>query len=127
MRRTIPIIVSSESTTGAVPSSDGSFFNVDFEEGLNIPVDAKNIQCRFDSASVWNVVHNITTANNKVTVTGNIGMSSQTRTIAVPAGLYTVATLQSACEVAMLAEGFSSSPYPFTMTGNEATQKIEMK
>ena len=61
----ISMIVSSGPSTGASNrSADGSYFEVQLQDGLKIPKDALNINVRVEEATIWWVVPNIITGEN---------------------------------------------------------------
>tara|TARA_R110000868_G_scaffold139302_2_gene354068 strand:+ start:532 stop:1644 length:1113 start_codon:yes stop_codon:yes gene_type:complete len=68
----ISFVVSSDPDAGAVNKSpDGSYFEVQFDDGLQLPKDALNVNVRVEEASIWWVVPNIITdVNDKMYITG---------------------------------------------------------
>ena len=61
----ISMIVSSDPEAGASNrSSDGSYFEVQLQDGLTVPKDALNVNVSVEEATVWWTVPNITTGNN---------------------------------------------------------------
>jgi hypothetical protein len=68
----ISFVVSSDPDAGAVNrSADGSYFEVQLDDGLQIPKDALNVNVRVEEASIWWVVPNIITGqNDKMYITG---------------------------------------------------------
>jgi len=68
----ISFIVSSDPDAGASNiSSDGSQFEVQLDDGLQIPRDALNVNVRVEEATIWWVIPNIITGqNDKVYITG---------------------------------------------------------
>ena len=68
----LSFVVSSDPDSGATNrSADGSYFEVQLDDGLQIPKDALNVNVRVEEASIWWVVPNIITGqNDKMYVTG---------------------------------------------------------
>lgn len=68
----ISMLVSSDPSAGASNrSADGSYFEVQLQDGLTVPKDALNVNVSVEEATVWWVVPNITTGNNdKFYITG---------------------------------------------------------
>ena len=67
----ISMLVSSDPEAGASNrSADGSYFEVQLQDGLTVPKDALNVNISVEEATVWWVVPNITTDNDKFYVTG---------------------------------------------------------
>ena len=77
----ISMIVSSDSANGALhKSADGSYFEINFDDPLMIPKDAKNITLSVQESTVWWVIPNITSSNNKLYIVGQEKASTKTRT-----------------------------------------------
>lgn len=68
----ISLLVSSDPDAGASNrSADGSYFEIQLQDGLSIPKDALNINIAVEEASVWWVVPNIKEGvNDKLYITG---------------------------------------------------------
>ena len=68
----ISLVVSSDPDAGAVNKSvDGSYFEIQLDDGLQIPKEALNVNVRVEEATIWWVVPNIITGqNNKMYITG---------------------------------------------------------
>tara|TARA_R110000787_G_scaffold191748_2_gene303246 strand:- start:5215 stop:6327 length:1113 start_codon:yes stop_codon:yes gene_type:complete len=68
----ISFVISSDPQAGASNiSSDGSSFEVQLDDGLQIPKDALNVNVRVEEASIWWVVPNIIEGqNDKMYITG---------------------------------------------------------
>lgn len=68
----ISFVVSSDPEAGASNrSADGSYFEVQLDDGLEIPKDALNVNVRVEEASIWWVVPNIITGqNDKMYISG---------------------------------------------------------
>lgn len=76
----ISMIVSSDPSQGAVNKSpDGSYFEVQLQDGIMIPSDALNINVSVEESTVWWVVPNIITGvNDKMYLNGATAGSTQT-------------------------------------------------
>ena len=68
----ISMLVSSDPEAGASNrSADGSYFEVQLQDGLTVPKDALNVNVSVEEATVWWVVPNITIGDNdKFYITG---------------------------------------------------------
>jgi hypothetical protein len=68
----ISLVVSSDPDAGAVNrSADGSYFEIQLDDGLQIPKEALNVNVRVEEATIWWVVPNIITGqNDKIYITG---------------------------------------------------------
>ena len=56
----ITMIISSDPKNGAVNrSSDGSYFEINLEDGLHVPKEALNVNLEVPDSVIWNVVPNI--------------------------------------------------------------------
>ena len=68
----ISFVVSSDPDAGATNrSADGSYFEIQLDDGLQIPKEALNVNVRVEEASIWWVVPNIITGkNDKMYITG---------------------------------------------------------
>tara|TARA_R110000764_G_scaffold17132_2_gene47166 strand:- start:1721 stop:2833 length:1113 start_codon:yes stop_codon:yes gene_type:complete len=68
----ISFVVSSDPDAGAVNrSADGSYFEIQLDDGLQIPKEALNVNVRVEEATIWWVVPNIITGqNDKMYITG---------------------------------------------------------
>lgn len=61
----ISMVVSSDPNAGASnKSADGSYFEIQLDEGLEIPKEALNVNVKVEEASIWWVVPNIITGTN---------------------------------------------------------------
>jgi hypothetical protein len=68
----ISFVVSSDPEEGAInKSADGSYFEIQLDDGLQIPREALNVNVRVEEAGIWWVVPNIITGeNDKMYITG---------------------------------------------------------
>lgn len=127
----ISMIVSSDPNSGATNiSSDGSYFEVQLQDGLKIPKDALNVNIAVEEATVWWVVPNIITGqNDKMYITGpDTTDVVQNYVITIPQGLYDLAGLNQAVLRELENAGAKIDPDPLiTMTPDEPTQKVEIR
>ena len=68
----ISFVVSSDPDAGAINrSADGSYFEIQLDDGLQIPKEALNVNVRVEEATIWWVVPNIIKGqNDKMYITG---------------------------------------------------------
>ncbi len=121
---TIPILVSSSVEGGAInKSADGSQFEVTTDEPIIIPSESTNCELFVSSASVWNVIPNVTTGvNDKFYITE----SPNPQTIAtIPQGLYDLNTLEQAIERDLENQGFPVGTFSFLP--DDPTQKVVIR
>ncbi len=127
----ISMLVSSDPEAGATNvSSDGSYFEVQLQDGLKIPSDALNVNIEVEEASVWWVVPNIITGqNDKMYITApDTADVVQNYVITIPQGLYDLSGLNQAVLRELENAGAKIDPDPvITMTPDEATQKVEIR
>lgn len=134
----ISLIVSSDPSQGAINrSSDGSKFEVQLDESLEIPRDALNVSLSVEEATVWWTVPNIITGqNDTMYIFGddNQGVPvPQLFTITIPQGLYDLAQLNAT--VLNLLENAGArtldgggNPLPLiSMSPDDATQKVVIR
>jgi len=127
----ISMLVSSDPNAGASNvSSDGSYFEVQLQDGLKIPKDAMNINISVEEATVWWVVPNIITGqNDKMYITApDTSDVVQNYVITIPQGLYDLSGLNQAVLRELENAGSKVDPDTvITMTPDEATQKVEIR
>ena len=89
----ISIIVSSDANGGAKNvSSDGSYFEIQLEDGLKIPKEALNVNISVIESSIWWTVPNILTdVNDKL----YFNYEGQHHVVIIPQGLYTFSSLKT--------------------------------
>lgn len=126
----ISILASSDPTAGAVNiSSDGSQFEVQLEEALQIPQEAINITIDVEEATVWWVVPNIITGqNDKMYITApNVADVLTAYVITIPQGLYDLTGLNQAIQRELSNQGAKISPSPaINLSPDDATQRVEI-
>ena len=73
----ITMIVSSDPNNGAVNrSADGSYFEIQLQDGLNLPAEALSATLSVEEATVWWTIPNIITGqNDKMYVTGPLAQN----------------------------------------------------
>ena len=127
----ISMIVSSDPQNGARNvSPDGSYFEVQLEDGLKIPKDALNVNISVEEATVWWTIPNIITGqNDKLYITGpDTADVIQNYVITIPQGLYNLSGINEAMIRELEAAGSKFDPEPLiSLSPDEATQKVEMR
>lgn len=128
----ISLIVSSNPNNGALRrNANGSYFEVELEEGIYIPKDAENVNISVEEATVWWVIPNIITGtNDKMYITGQPlgGGVPQQFVITIPQGLYDLSGLNQAILRELENAGAETNPSPLiNLEPDEATQKVEIK
>ena len=127
----ISLLVSSNPYAGASNvSKDGSYFEIQLQDGLKIPKDALNVNISVEETAIWWTVPNIITGeNDKLHITGpDTNDITQTAVIVIPQGLYDLSGLNQAVLRELEQAGFKTDPDPLiTLTPDEATQKVELR
>ena len=127
----ISMIVSSDPTAGAINrSTDGSYFEVQLQDGLQLPSEALNIYIVIEEATVWWVVPNIITGeNDTMYITGpNVADVTTAYTVVIPQGLYDLSGINQAILRELENQGAKIDPDPLiTLTSDEPTQKVEIR
>lgn len=127
----ISMIVSSDPNNGASNRSpDGSYFEVQLQDGLKIPKDALNVNISVEEATVWWSVPNIITGqNDKVYITGPDTLDVvQNYVLTIPQGLYDLAGINEAIARELEADGAKIDPEPLiSLSPDEATQKVQLR
>ena len=127
----LSFIVTSDPSQGATNvSADGSYFEIQLQDGLSIPQDALNINVSVEEATIWWVVPNIITGvNDKIYITGpNTSDVVQLFTVTIPTGLYDLSGLNQAIARELELLGAKIDPDPLiTLNSDEATQKVEIR
>lgn len=130
IQKEFSMIISSDSDTGAInKSTDGSRFEIQLENGLEIPKGAHNCTIQVENATIWNSVANVITGvNDTITIDGlNASDAGTTYTIVLPQGLYNLSQLNSTIEYMLRDAGGKFDPLPqVSFTADEATNKVEM-
>lgn len=116
----IPLIVSSDTTAGALnKSADGSQFEIVLEDAIDIPGNATQCTLEVQESSIWWVIPNIITGQND---SFRIDDGSGFVTLTIPQGLYDLSGLAAAMENAVVNAGLI--PGTFTLLSDDATQKV---
>jgi hypothetical protein len=127
----ISMIVSSDPNNGATNiSSDGSYFEVQLQDGLKVPKDALNVNIAVEEATIWWSVPNIITGeNDKVYITGPDTLDVvQNFVLTIPQGLYDLAGINEAIARELESAGAKIDPEPLiTLSPDEATQKVQLR
>jgi len=127
----ISMIVSSDPTNGATNiSPDGSYFEVQLQDGLKVPKDALNVNISVEEATIWWSVPNVITGeNDKMYITGPDTLDViQNFILTIPQGLYDLAGINEAMARELEAAGAKIDPEPLiTLSPDEATQRVQMR
>ncbi len=123
VKHEIPIIVDSDIASGAInKSADGSSFEIQLEDPIQIPVSAKSVTVQVQEALVWWVIPNIITGTNDAF---SIDDGGGPYDVVVAQGLYDLSSLQQSTESAVVAAGGPSGM--FTFLADNATQKVVIR
>ncbi len=119
----IPIIIDSSTAAGALnKSTDGSSFEINLENGIQIPSSASSCTVQVQEASVWWVVPNlITNINDAFSINDGGGPYIGV----LPQGLYDLNTLQQSMDSAVVAAGGPSGLFQFI--ADSSTQKVVIR
>jgi len=127
----ISMIVSSDPINGATNiSPDGSYFEVQLQDGLKVPKDALNVNISVEEATIWWSVPNIITGeNDKLYITGPDTLDIvQNYVLTIPQGLYDLAGINEAIARELEAAGAKINPEPLiSLSPDEATQRVQMR
>ena len=127
----ISLLVSSDPASGASNvSADGSSFEIQLEDGLQIPKDAINVNVAVEESTIWWVVPNVVTGvNDKMYIFGDIeGGGTQLFTITLPQGLYDLSGLNNAILRELEIAGARVTTEPLILLSpDEATQKVQIR
>jgi len=127
----ISMIVSSDPNAGAVNrSSDGSYFEIQLQDGLQLPAEALNVNIAVEEATIWWVVPNIITGeNDTMYITGPDTLDVvQNYVVVIPQGLYDLSGINQAILRDLENQGAKIDPDPLiTLTPDEPTQKVELR
>jgi hypothetical protein len=77
----LSLLVSSDPSNGAVNrTADGSSFEIQLQDGLQIPKDALSVNVSVEESTVWWTIPNILTGiNDKLYITGPLGQTDRTK------------------------------------------------
>lgn len=119
VKHEIPIIVDSDPANGAFNRSiDGSQFEIQLEDPIQIPVSSTSVTVQVQEATIWWTIPNITNPTNSNFVIDDGGGPYN---INVATGLYDLSSLQQSTESAVVAAGAPAGL--FTFLADNATQK----
>ena len=127
VQRETSLILDSGTAAGAVnKSADGSYFQVQFGEPLQIPENAVDCQIAVEEAEIWWTIPNIVTGvNDRFYVTDS--SVPATYSLTIPQGLYDLTGLSQAILRELENAGAATGPALITLTPDEATQKVELR
>lgn len=128
----ISFLVTSDPLQGAVnKSSDGSEFEIQFDDALIIPSDAVSVSVCCEEATVWWTVPNIITDNNNMFyIYGNSALGVPTLyTISIAQGLYDLNALNASLLNGLESSGakqMNGNVYQplISLSADNATQKV---
>jgi hypothetical protein len=135
----ISILVSSDPTQGAINrSNDGSSFEVQLDDPIQIPKDALNVNVSVEESTIWWTVPNIITgSNDKIYVFGDDNTLPvpvpQLYTVTIPQGLYDLTALNNSIQSDLEAQGARTvdallNPLPLiSLSPDNATQKVLLR
>lgn len=128
----ISIIASSDPNNGAINrSADGSQFEIQLEDALQIPAEAVNITIDVEESTIWWSVPNIITGVNDMIYITAPRASDDALTvynIQVPQGLYDLSGLNQAVLRELENDGAKTNPSPvINLNPDDATQKVELR
>jgi hypothetical protein len=128
----IDLIFSSATASGARnKTADGSSFNIQLEEGLQIPKDARNVNLQVETATIWNVSPNIITGTNDqlyITCPRESDSASTVYQLTIPQGLYSLSDLNQAIQRELSNAGAKITPDAcVTLLADTATNKTEFR
>lgn len=127
----ISILASSDPDAGALNiSADGSQFEIQLEDALQIPEGAINTVIDVEEATVWWVVPNIIEGENDkmfITVPRALDDVLTAYEITIPQGLYDLSGLNQAIARELINAGAKSDPNNgIVLSPDDATQKVEL-
>jgi hypothetical protein len=125
------MIASSDPDAGAINiSADGSRFEIQLQDAIQLPAEAINVQIAVEEATVWWVVPNINTGVNDkmyITVPRASDDALTAYVITIPQGLYDLSGLNQAIARELSNAGAKIDPSnTVLLTADEATQKVEI-
>ena len=123
------LLLSSSTANGALnKSADGSQFQVQLEQPLKIPQDAKYCKAQISDAQIWWTIPNIITGeNDSMDVTGpRASDDAKTNyTFTIPQGLYDLSAITSSILNELENQGAKIDPLPIIdFEADEATQRV---
>jgi hypothetical protein len=110
-------------------SADGSRFEIQFEDALQIPKEAINVQIVVEEATIWWVIPNIIEGvNDKIYITvPNVADVLTAYVVVIPQGLYDLSGLNQSILRELSNQGAKIDPTDTVLlSADEATQKVEI-
>ena len=127
----IDMLVTSDPGQGAINrSSDGSVFNIQLQEPIEIERDALSVKIQVEEATIWWVVPNIITGENDTFYVfgDNDAAGTELFTVVIAQGLYDLAGINLALLSGLEALGAKTSPEPLVQFSEDAaTQKVILR
>lgn len=127
----ISILASSNPAAGAKNlSANGDRFEIQFDEALQIPKDALDVNISVEESTIWWVIPNIITGvNDKFYITGPDTVDVvQNYVVTLPQGLYDDSLLNKSVLTELANQGAKQSPSPLiNFVPDQATQKIQIR
>lgn len=121
----IPLIVDSDILAGAQnKSADGSSFEINLEDPIDIPSEANSVTVEVQEATIWNVIPNIITGVNDTFRMDDTALAGPFDAV-IPQGLYDLTSLQQSVESALVAAGMDNNSFQFLP--DNATQKVVIR
>lgn len=131
------LLVSSDPQQGAINrSADGSEFEIQLDQAINIPKDALNVNVSVEEATVWWTVPNIIMGENDTFyIFGDDNQAipvPQLFTVIIPQGLYDLTGLNNSLQSGLEALGARTNdgvnPLPLvSLSPDNATQKVLLR
>jgi hypothetical protein len=127
------MLITSDPSQGASNvSADGSRFEINLEEPLEVPKTAVNCNLSVEEATVWYTTPNIITGvNDKFYIFGNTASGipiAQLYTVTIPQGLYDLSGLNLSLQSQLEALGAQTTPFPLvSLSGDSNTQKVILR
>jgi len=123
IRHEIPIIVDSDTANGAInKSADGSQFEIQLEDPIQIPSTTTACTVNVQESAIWWVIPNIVNPTNSNFIIDDGGGPYN---VNVDTGLYDLSGLQGSVESAVIAAGGPSGL--FTFIADNSTQKVVIR
>ena len=108
-----------DSSSGQQVSADGSRFQIQLDDPLQIPNNALSCYVSVQESTIWNTVPNILSGvNNHFYIDEGAGFVDVT----IPQGLYDLPSLESACDREYVSLGGTTGLFAFV--GDDSTQKV---
>ena len=128
----ISLLASSDPASGAINrSADGSQFEIQLEDALQIPEGAVNITLDIEEATVWWVIPNIITGVNDkmyLTVPRALDDALTAYILTIPQGLYDLSGLNQAVLRELSNQGAKIAPTnTLNLSPDDATQRVELE